>query len=99
MSRRTRSIFVADQGSTSACTGFGLATVVGHLLRIAERPKEAEVSPWMLYSMARRYDEFPGAEDAGSSVRGALKGWFISPRSLRTAVSTIPRTRCGWGRW
>ena len=27
--------------------------------------------------MARRYDEFPGvAEDAGSSLRGALKGWF-----------------------
>ena len=31
----------------------------------------------MLYSMARRYDEFPGASsDTGSSVRGVLKGWF-----------------------
>ena len=31
----------------------------------------------MLYSMARRYDEFPGAtEDAGSSLRGAMKGWY-----------------------
>jgi hypothetical protein len=31
----------------------------------------------MLYSMARRYDEFPGAsEDTGSSLRGAMKGWY-----------------------
>lgn len=67
---------VLDQGRSSACTGFSLATVVGHLLRMAKRTKEAQVSPWMLYSMARRYDEFPGAEDAGSSLRGALKGWF-----------------------
>ncbi len=67
---------VLDQGASSACTGFSLATVVGHLLRSAKRAQEAEVSPWMLYSMARRYDEFPGAEDAGSSLRGALKGWF-----------------------
>src|SRR6218665_3347360 len=36
-------VAVTDQGQTSACTGFGLAAVVGHLLRIAERPKEAEV--------------------------------------------------------
>jgi hypothetical protein len=31
----------------------------------------------MLYSMARRYDEFPGSKkDSGSSIRGALKGWY-----------------------
>jgi hypothetical protein len=32
----------------------------------------------MLYSMARRYDEFPGnpSADTGSSARGAMKGWF-----------------------
>ena len=67
---------ILDQGSTSACTGFGLATVVNHLLIQSGRAKDAEVSPWMLYSMARRYDEFPGSEDTGSSLRGALKGWF-----------------------
>lgn len=66
-----------DQGDTSACTGFALAAVVDHLLRRSGRAKDSGVSPWMLYSMARRYDEFPGvAEDAGSSLRGALKGWF-----------------------
>ena len=67
---------VLDQGESSACTGFALATVVGHLLRQSGRGTQASVSPWMLYSMARRYDEFPGADDAGSSLRGALKGWY-----------------------
>jgi hypothetical protein len=38
--------------------------------------KPIRVSPAMLYAMARRYDEFEGEEDAGSSLRGALKGWF-----------------------
>lgn len=67
---------VLHQGETSACTGFSLATVVRHLLHQSGRKTEAEVSPWMLYSMARRYDEFPGSDDAGSSLRGALKGWY-----------------------
>ena len=68
---------VLDQGQTSACTGFSLANVVNHQLIRAGRAQEADVSPYMLYSMARRYDEFPGAsEDTGSSLRGALKGWF-----------------------
>ena len=66
-----------DQGGTSACTGFALATVVNHLLQQSARAADADVSPWMLYSMARRYDEFPGvSQDAGSSLRGAMKGWF-----------------------
>ena len=68
---------VKHQGVTNACTGFGLSAVVEHLLRRSRREKFAEISPYMLYSMARRYDEFPGSvKDDGSSLRGALKGWF-----------------------
>jgi hypothetical protein len=70
---------VLDQGSTNACTGFALASVVYHLQRSAKRKAaEWQVSPFMLYSMARRYDEFPGAPEAdtGSSLRGAMKGWY-----------------------
>jgi hypothetical protein len=70
---------VLDQGQTNACTGFALASVVYQLQRSAKRnPAECRVSPFMLYSMARRYDEFPGNPDAdtGSSARGAMKGWF-----------------------
>ncbi|HEX4953333.1 MAG TPA: C1 family peptidase [Thermoanaerobaculia bacterium] len=68
---------VLDQGTTSACTGFALATVVHFLLRQRDAHDVApEISPYMLYSMARRYDEFPGAaEDSGSSLRGTLRGW------------------------
>lgn len=66
---------VKHQGDTNACTGFALSVVVEHLRRRAGQ--QEAVSPWMLYSMARRYDEFAGWKaDDGSSLRGALKGWF-----------------------
>ncbi len=68
---------VLDQGETSACTGFALSNVVNFLTRLHHEPKAPQISPFMLYSMARRYDEFPGASEAsGSSLRGAMKGWY-----------------------
>jgi hypothetical protein len=68
---------VLDQGRTSACTGFALASVANFLLRKHRHPQSPATSPFMLYSMARRYDEFPGAAaDAGSSLRGGMKGWY-----------------------
>lgn len=68
---------IKHQGDTKACTGFALSSVVEHLLSVSGREPAIEVSPFMLYSMARRYDEFPGSMlDEGSSLRGALKGWF-----------------------
>ena len=70
---------VLDQEQTNACTGFALASVVYQLQRSAKRKQmDCCVSPFMLYSMARRYDEFPGDPDAdtGSSLRGAMKGWY-----------------------
>ncbi|RYG22837.1 peptidase C1 [bacterium] len=67
---------ILDQGQEGACTGFGLATLVHYLLltRMHDRD-EIPVSPWMLYDMARRYDEWPGEDYSGSSARGAMKGW------------------------
>lgn len=77
---------VLNQHQTSACTGYSLAVVIHSLKLKAYRDlfkREAranevpQFSPHMLYSMARRYDEFRGSEsDTGSSLRGALKGWF-----------------------
>ncbi|MBX9606730.1 MAG: N-acetylmuramidase domain-containing protein [Gammaproteobacteria bacterium] len=65
-----------QQADTNACTGFALATVIEYLLERSARPAE-EISGYMLYSMARRYDEWSEdeTEDSGSSLRGALKGW------------------------
>jgi hypothetical protein len=73
------SIPVLNQGQTNACTGFALASVVYQLQHRAKRKQmDWSVSPFMLYSMARRYDEFPGDPnvDTGSSLRGAMKGWY-----------------------
>lgn len=67
---------VLNQEQTNACTGFALANMVHYLLRQRDA-RAPTISPFMLYSMARRYDEFPGStKDAGSSLRGAMKGWY-----------------------
>ncbi len=73
---RKHKIPILDQGNEGACTGFGLATVVNYLLRTRKhKPDKAKVSPWMLYELAKRYDEWPGENYDGSSARGAMKGW------------------------
>lgn len=67
---------ILDQGTEGACTGFGLATVVNYLLRTWDGfVDKTPVSPWMLYQLAKRYDEWPGEKYEGSSARGAMKGW------------------------
>ena len=67
---------VLDQGQEGACTGFGLAAVTNYLLRRREiNPDTTNVSPRMFYELARRYDEWPGEDYAGSSARGTMKGW------------------------
>ncbi len=70
---------VLHQRDTSACTGFALSNVVNQLLIQAGRAKETPVSPFMLYDMARRYDQFKddgNDPDTGSSLRAAMKAWF-----------------------
>jgi hypothetical protein len=100
----TRPLPVLHQHDTSACTGYSLATVIHHLHRKArldqmgaEPPRGAvpQFSPHMLYSMARRYDEFRGSvEDTGSSLRGALKGWYRHGAcELRLWPNTVPVSR------
>ncbi len=64
---------ILDQGDEGACTGFGLAAVINKLNH--DRGSDITVSPRMLYEMAKRYDSWPGEDYAGSSCRGAIKGW------------------------
>jgi hypothetical protein len=68
---------VLDQGRNNGCTGFTAATVAHYLLRKRKvDPDDGLVSQNMLYTMARKYDEYPGDDDGkGSSLRGAMKGW------------------------
>ncbi|MBQ0930813.1 C1 family peptidase [Ideonella alba] len=70
---------ILDQGEEGACTGFGLAAAINYQLFIrglgGHGPSPRQVSPAMLYQLARLYDEWPGEDYEGSSCRGALKGW------------------------
>jgi hypothetical protein len=69
---------ILNQGREGACTGFGLTCVINYLRWVKpDRPAAfTSVSPRMLYTLARRYDEYEGENYEGSSCRGAIKGWF-----------------------
>jgi hypothetical protein len=76
---------VLDQKGQS-CTGHAVAALIDTVnsLPLAKEPTSGPPrrltikpsSPYMLYALARKYDEFPGNADVGSSLRGALKGWY-----------------------
>ena len=75
---------ILDQIGQS-CTGHAVAGLIDTVLSVplpttpehgAPNKTTTRVSPYMLYAMARRYDEFPGRADIGSSLRGAFKGWY-----------------------
>ncbi|VTU38162.1 putative chitinase [Variovorax sp. PBL-H6] len=74
----TRAGLILDQGREGACTGFGLSCVINYLrwVKSGLPAKMESVSPRMLYTLARRHDEYEGENYEGSSCRGALKGWF-----------------------
>jgi hypothetical protein len=68
-----------------SCTGHAVAALIDTVtsLPVQATPgspsapgRRAHASPYMLYRLARKYDEFPGDADVGSSLRGALKGWY-----------------------
>jgi hypothetical protein len=68
--------YVMRQAGNS-CTGHAVAAMINTVLGQVRKDDPCErVSPYMLYHLARRYDEFPGEADAGSSLRGVLKGWW-----------------------
>jgi hypothetical protein len=94
---------IKQQGQSNACTGFALATVIEYLLDRGQRQVET-MSGYMLYSMARRYDEWAdeGDEsDSGSSLRGALKGWSRHGASTERLWHTLsaPKATHGEGDW
>ncbi len=74
----TETGLVLNQGKEGACTGFGLACVINYLrwLKAGNPTTLRPVSPRMLYTLARRHDEYQGENYEGSSCRGAIKGWF-----------------------
>jgi hypothetical protein len=71
--KKPADLFILDQKSEGACTGFGLAAVINFLNH--QRGIKRNISARMLYEMARKHDEWPGEEYSGSSCRGAIKGF------------------------
>jgi hypothetical protein len=69
---------LAQEGQS--CTGHAVAALINAIgIRQAaelDLPEPEPVSPYMVYRLARRYDEFAEEADIGSSLRGAFKGWL-----------------------
>src|SRR4051812_42784175 len=52
-------ITILNQGQEGSCTGFALATVAHYLLLTRKvYPDANHVSPHMIYTMAKKYDEW-----------------------------------------
>jgi hypothetical protein len=82
--------FIREQGAEGSCTGHALAAAIDVQNRrrrtdfIAKGMSGAQidalvpeqVSARMIYECAKAYDEFPEDGLQGSSVRGAIKGFF-----------------------
>ncbi|WP_447970192.1 C1 family peptidase [Nitrospira sp. M1] len=68
-----KGLYILDQKSEGACTGFAIAAAINYLNPLENR--NYRVSPRMLYEMAKRHDEWPGELYDGSSIRGAIQGW------------------------
>jgi hypothetical protein len=92
--RKDRYVLTQDGNS---CTGHAVATVINivlvHSRKLMPGRSRAllKVSPYMLYWLARRYDEFEGEDDAGSSLRAVFKAWFhhgVCPEKLWRALNT-----------
>jgi hypothetical protein len=77
---RPKGMKVLDQGKDGACTGYALAATVNLLIsqnvKLPVEFRGRRVSPHMLYVMARQHDEWPGERYEGSSLRGALRGFY-----------------------
>lgn len=72
---------IRDQGQEGACTGFALASAITLMNRVRHHRLDPTylapmTSPRMLYEMAKIHDEWPGEDYEGSSIRGALKGFY-----------------------
>ena len=65
---------IRDQHGESACTGFALAAVIDRQCQHVDLP--GRVSTRMLFEMAKLHDDMPDELTAGSTLRGALKGFY-----------------------
>lgn len=94
---------VLDQGKNGACSGYALAAVINYLIWEKKMrtnvsiQENQQVSPQMLYNLARIYDEWDGEDYEGSSCRGAMKGWHKHGVCLQESWSAnMEEPKEGW---
>lgn len=93
LERTSNNIPVLDQQREGSCTGFALATVAHYLLRTRKSfPDNNNVSPHMIYELAKKYDEWPGTDYSGSNARGAIKAWHKHGICSETLWSTSDKS-------
>lgn len=87
-------LIIRDQCATPACTGFALASVIDcQRLRAGS---SARVSAGMLFEMAKLHDDYPDDKVSGSTLRGALKGFFHNGVCLETDAPREKTAHFGW---
>ena len=91
-----KDLFILDQGKEGACTGFATAAALNILRRRQGLMTAGDsASPRMLYEMAKIHDEWSGSDYEGSSIRGAIKGFFHNGACL-THVAPYVDGEQGW---
>ena len=73
------------------CTGHALASAIDRQLEKQKRGIQGGVSARMLYEMGRLHDEFVDDQPGGTSLRGAIKGFFhhgVCPQQVSAAMSS-----------
>jgi C1A family cysteine protease len=64
--------YAFDQGETSACVGYSGAAFLDSA-PVRNRMEDAPFKPFDLYVLAKRFDEWPGEDYEGTSIRGLCK--------------------------
>lgn len=87
---------VRNQLSEGSCTGQALAAVID--MQNVKRRRQGAAVPWrvsarMLYSSAQTFDEFADDDLPGSSIRGAIKGFWNRGACSETAMPYLPGLR------
>ncbi len=82
--------YIRNQHGEGACTGFALAAVVDQQCRHLFGDQARKVSTRMLYEMAKLHDDTPGQNYSGSTIRGALKGFYHNGVCLEENAAFFP---------
>jgi hypothetical protein len=102
-------LLILNQHTEGACTGFALSAAIEMFRRRRAASEKAMgiktkdifdedhcASPRMLYEMAKLHDEIQEPNQSGSTIRGALKGFFHNGVCIQELAPYIPNAEGPW---